>query len=323
MKKFIRLFFIFFFNILLFSILLLVIDYLVVMKEYNIYEKSINDSGYKGKEHIKGRPFEYNLKMNVYRSVSEMINYKDSRRIVNPGFEKRPIILYGCSYAYGDFLDDRQTFGNKLSLQTSRPVYNFAYSGWGLQHMYFQLENENGVYSQINNPEYAIYVFMGDHIHRMHYHYLGLASGGNQLGYEKKGNKLIKKVPFFIQLNRLNFLKKIEENFIFKHYTLNPSKQDENFDLMKAYFIQSKLKLSEIYPDIKFLIIKYPYPHCNQWYYSTPRWKELDQAGFIVVDLKEMLKEDLLTDEYRLPDEHPNEKAWDTIVPELIKKIKL
>lgn len=323
MNKWIKFLFITIVNLCLVLIFLIMFDYYSVRREYNAYIKSINSSSYKGKEHISGRPFDYNFKMLIYKDVNQLIDYNSPRRLINPNFPKRPIIVYGCSYAYGDFLNTKQTFGYKLSTLTSRPVYNFAGSGWGLQHMYFQLENNNNIYKQITNPQYAVYIFMGDHIHRMFYHYLGLASGGLQLGYVENNNKLIRKTPFFIQINRINILKNAEEKYLLEHYTYNTKRQDKNFNLMKTYFIESRKKLVENYPNIKFIIVKYPYSGCNQWYYYTPRWKELEKQGFIVVDLEKILKEDLLTDEYRLPDGHPNEKAWNLIVPELVHKLAL
>ncbi len=53
--------------------------------------------------------------------------------------------------------------------------------------------------------------------------------------------------------------------------------------------------------------------------YFTNRWKELEDERFIVYDLKNKLKENLDSEEYKIPDEHPNTKAWDIIIENLLK----
>ncbi len=323
MNKFLKLFFIFVVNLVLIIVLLIIIDYFVAKRDYDNYINFIKMSNYKGTDQVKFRSFSYDLSFRVFNAPSDFITYTERRRIMNPDAGQRSIMFFGCSYAYGDFLETEQTIGYKVSALTDRPVYNFAGSGWGLQHMYIQLEKKNAIFDQIKNPEYAIYIFMGDHIHRIYYHKWGLAKGGLQLGYSAKNNKLVKSVPLFVHLNRLNILKIIEEKYLFANYTYNSKRQDENFDLMKLYFIESRKKLLEKYPDIKFVILKYPYPHSKQWYYETSRWDELEAQGFIIVDLDELTKKNLLSDDYRLPDEHPNEKAWDLISQLLVKKLAL
>lgn len=50
----------------------------------------------------------------------------------------------------------------------------------------------------------------------------------------------------------------------------------------------------------------------------------LQNAGFIVIDRKNLVYFEDNDEKYRLSktDIHPNEKAWDVIVPELVKYLK-
>ena len=47
-----------------------------------------------------------------------------------------PIIVFGDSYTYGEFLKYNQTFSYKLAYTLKRPVYNRAIPGVGIEHMY-------------------------------------------------------------------------------------------------------------------------------------------------------------------------------------------
>ena len=82
----------------------------------------------------------------------------------------------------------------------------------------------------------------------------------------------------------------------------------------------------EKYPDVKFIIIKHPVSKKmieNDYFYNTERWKELEKEGFIVVDLAKDLDFDITSKEYILPDMHPNKKAWQIVIPKLVKDLKM
>ena len=51
------------------------------------------------------------------------IEYRETKE------EKNPIVVLGCSYAYGQGLKDKETFSYLLSEYTSRPVISFAHCG--------------------------------------------------------------------------------------------------------------------------------------------------------------------------------------------------
>ena len=91
-------------------------------------------------------------------------------------------------------------------------------------------------------------------------------------------------------------------------------------------FLQSKKKLEEHYPNIKFVILKYNVENDYELNYETPfMWDFLEKEGFIILDTKDLIgrkfvsnSKDTVKDGY-----HPSEYAWDLIIPPLIKKLNL
>lgn len=77
---------------------------------------------------------DYGKKLQTFNDTYEQRNYfSDENRYKTVGSKnKKPVVIFGCSFAYGEYLNDNQTFGYKLSKQTGRTVYNFAYSGGDL-----------------------------------------------------------------------------------------------------------------------------------------------------------------------------------------------
>ena len=109
---------------------------------------------------------------------------------------------------------------------------------------------------------------------------------------------------------------------------------DKNFDLVKAYFEDARRELQKRYPGIKFIIMKYPgkidYDENHQmlkndyylhYIFRTPRWKELEDEGFIILDLTKYIDVNLSDEKYTFPDGHPNAKAWDIITERLVGDI--
>ncbi len=73
-------------------------------------------------------------------------NLANSRKYTKPS-----IILFGCSYTYGTFLEEKQTLGYKLTNLTKRNVYNEGIEACGIQCMNFILNNEH-FYNKITPP---------------------------------------------------------------------------------------------------------------------------------------------------------------------------
>ncbi len=180
-------------------------------------------------------------------------------------------------------------------------------------------------------PEYAIFVFIGHHLYRIFAN--KYAVNNYYLDYKYK-NGIMEEVhnPLVYYLNGLYIVRKYIENiYLFK--ILSRENADKNFDLLKLYFEDARRELQKRYPGIKFIILKYPvedeyydyelYPdyYYYEYTFKSPRWKELEQEGFIIVDLLKCIDVDLSSKKYTFPDGHPNAKAWDIITERLSKDI--
>ena len=113
--------------------------------------------------------------------------------------KKPPILLFGCSFAYGTFLKNNQTFSYKLSKLTKRNVYNMALEACGIQYMYYFLSDEN-FYNDFssNPPQYVIYLYIPSHLQRLTSNIFpnSLSLNGKLLLYNLKDNSLkIEKTP--------------------------------------------------------------------------------------------------------------------------------
>lgn len=70
------------------------------------------------------------------------IIYRDEIR--NPAYtksNKKPVLITGCSFAYGLFLDEKDCFHSILSKATGRTVYNIAVPSGSPRELLFLLKN--------------------------------------------------------------------------------------------------------------------------------------------------------------------------------------
>lgn len=98
----------------------------------------------------------------------------DDRRVFEKDKTKPPIIVFGCSYAYGHGLKKEESFSYLLSEITGRTIYNYAECGG---HFYASLQEfsndvknkereDNETAKYIKTADYIVYVYMYDHINR-------------------------------------------------------------------------------------------------------------------------------------------------------------
>lgn len=249
----------------------------------------------------------------------------DLRKPTGLEYKNAPIIIFGCSFAYGDRLKDNQTFSYKLSKLVKAPVYNRAACGWGLQNMFHQIRTKEIFNVVKQKPQQVIYVLMYDHIYRMYRHTYAFPFNNMLfLQYKFKKNDFVKydpKIPF---LERLS-LSGIFYNHFARENAKNPKYFDKNFNLMKQYFIKSKNELEAKYGKINFAIVKYEFEETYEnVYLKTERWKELEDAGFTVLDTTELMGRKLnKPEDYADDGFHPSEKVWDNLTPIIAKKLNL
>ncbi len=237
-------------------------------------------------------------------------------------FTSKPIVFFGCSFTYGMNLEKEQTLPYKIAYLAKRPTYNRAYSAWGVQHMLYQTKLEE-MYSQLPEPEYAIYTMMHDHFRRL---YIITFMRGQMLNedfnlrYKEKDGKLYE----IKHKNHLyNFIKRLYlTNVLFNHYVekikLRPENGEEYTNFALKHFVESKEEMQKHWKNTKFVVYFYDY-HEN---YDLLKNK-LEKEDFIIIDNKDLTNEDLTAEKYMFADYHPKEAAWDLLVPKLVKELKL
>lgn len=245
-------------------------------------------------------------------------------------YSKKPIAIFGCSYAYGHYLKNEETFSYKLAHLAKRPVYNRAVVAWGVQHMLYQAQSPI-LYEQVPEPEYVMFVMMFDHLRRL---YSRSFSSGHLLNEERylrykefNGGLVPKKdvevhsITGFIKniLDRAYLTGKIQQIYVEK-YLIDDKNYDSYSKFMLKHFLQSREKMQEHWKNTKFVILMYDYFNSN----DSDFRKLLEDNGFIVINLQELTQTDLNAKEYKLEnDPHPNAKAWELITQKLIQKLNL
>ena len=257
----------------------------------------------------------------------------DGRSLVGKDYKKSPILLLGCSYTYGLGLTKEETFGYQLSQYTKRPVLNWGWKTEGADYSLLQLKQKENIDKLSKNPpQYVIYTYMYDHLDR-------LISKNRQYRWyylRKYGIIDTQKYTSFDNLYTvLAFKNKIFENSLYKG-NIYENLLDFDINIIKAM----KKETQKLAPDSKFVILIYsdnydvmkenkkavPFEEYNTL--NSPKWKELEKEGFIVISTKELLgremnkESDIIKDDYTLT-LHPSAEIWHQIVIKLSKKLDL
>ena len=170
-----------------------------------------------------------------------------------------PIVVFGCSFAYGHRLNASQTFSRKLSEKLKRTVYNRAYCGAGFQHAYKQSLSDN-FYKTVPPSKTVIYILIEDHFRRICGETFFLYDNYLNIHYKYKNGR-------FIEDNYNNFiyrflkssylLKYIRFNLKFQNF-LNPKNFDEISDEALAYLVQTRNNLEQHWNNkINFIVLVY------------------------------------------------------------------
>lgn len=261
----------------------------------------------------------YSLKVPVFNYDAEK---KLMRKPIGINYKKGPIVLFGCSYTYGDGLKETNTFSYKLSRYTNRPVYNRSFVGWGPQHILYQLRRDD-FYKEVKSPEYVIYTVMSDHLNRLFRYQYPSPFSYAPLRYKLVKGKFEEIHPLFTQISGMYTISYLQQ-FIEKNITMSYFNKDKNLDYFCQLMKESKRLLNKKYPNTKFVIFIYR-EYNDMFIDNESLQRRLKNNGFILIDSDELTPHLLLAQPgYKTIDvAHPSDKAWDLIVPKLAKKLNL
>ena len=242
---------------------------------------------------------------------------------------KKSIVLFGCSYTYGDGLSEEETFSHQLYKSTKGyDVYNYGISGGGVQHMSYFIKDIKILEEVKNPPEYVFYTYIPSHIDRVRYYYF-TENTSNFIGitakFDSYKNIVLEKNVLLPKPLYKTFIMKLIFDLRSKYEKINEVKYiNDNKEIIYQLLIQSKQIINKKFPKTKFVILVYDDETDNSFLYDMNAYfKQLSQNGFIVIYVDDLIGKEQ-KDKERLADNiHPNARAWRLIVPELIEKLNL
>lgn len=235
------------------------------------------------------------------------------REPVGTEYNSEPIYLYGCSFAHGDFLEEKERPDYILSELTKRPVYNFSMGGKGIQHALFIMQNQEKVKPY---PEYFIYICYSDQLRRL-LEPCGVIDNENFLNFKIINNRIVfypEKTDF---LQNTYLYRKLLQMFLYHNQEILSS--DKTFKTFELFIKQMNEEIHQNYPDSKFIFIFYDNSPFNKK--QTEDLIKMENKQFKILNLPDILGDSFYENpKYKIPnDEHPSAAAWRVIIPEIIK----
>lgn len=235
--------------------------------------------------------------------------------------QKHTILLFGCSFTYGANLKPDETFSHILAKIAKSTVYNKACSGWGAQHMLYQLKQDS-FYKEVQNPDYIIYTFIDDHLNRLNfYQYGGFWGNCVNLRYKEQNGEFVEIKPFLKPLWHFFVVKELQQMHERKLNT--PLFNTKNVTMFSKMMKESLKLTKQHYPNSKFIFLIYS-PCAREDKNLENMYKDLEKAGFIIMRTDDFVKVNLTDAPYHFGEDcHPTAKAWEEIAPALAKKLNL
>ena len=250
--------------------------------------------------------------------------------------QKAPILLLGCSYAYGEFISLEDNFASKLTNLSGRWVYNFGEPGQGPIYSLLSLELEKKEPLITVEPEYVIYLYMFHHPNRWYF--------TQYYDYYRKQNW----IPFQKHSVLDNFYTfRYFRNMDIDKYFHEDENLEKRMDLFFKMMNEIKNKSKELYPDSKFVFLIYSDVNkdlCEGLMNSVKKDSQdiekmfeimnskqfkhrLEAMDMQVITTEELINRKMVKQSDRAENDphypHPSASAWDEVIPKLIKKLKL
>lgn len=258
------------------TVLLLVADYFC----YCSYEGT-------NKKPKPVRDYIYNYKNkteqeNFDKYIYDKIVKRTYRKIENENSHLKPIVLFGFSNVYGLNLTPQETISFNIGKITKRPVYNRAKAESSLNHMYYQLSNDD-FYKIVKKPEIIFYFYSPKQFMLMN-HKLDFCQ--HDIYYKLKRGRLIKYEN--IPLYKKSYLMSAINRFIFRKGYFKNIYYTTDAKLFETLLIESKKEAQKHWGDnIKFVIVK-----CfdSDNILEDKIFINLSKQGFVIFELKKFMK---------------------------------
>lgn len=265
-------------------------------------------------------PVEYNFKKHRNKDKIEFKGTSD----------KRPIIVIGCSYAYGILLPEEKTLAGQLNKVTGRTTYNLGQPATGPQIVYEQL-NDPDIKQDVPDAEYIIYVFIQNHIMRQFMNFVLLNGSEISPKYELDKDNNLKKQKMLTPKILYTFF--TLRNYLDKKMVIKDRIEFQNGLPLFRKTLEESIKISQKnYPNCKFVLLEFPQgAMCEPTYVEKSQElkdeniKALEDIGVIYINAEQLAGHKFRdVKKYRLADkDHPNDKVWEEIAPALKAKLNL
>ena len=234
---------------------------------------------------------------------------------------QKPIVVFGCSFAYGHYLYQNQTFSYKLANILQKPVYNRAIAGAGPQYAYYQTLTEE-FYEEIPKTDTIIFVMIDDHYRRILGEMFSISDQDLNLHYKIINNNLVMDnyknylLNYFKHSNTLKFIRHKYKNY----YIENPNNAEKMTNDLMLYFIKTRENIEKKWNNkINFYVIFY-----EEIKHQDMLQKKLKENNFKVIKTSQLTNENLSSEEYKMLDNgHPKESAWNLLTPLIAKELNL
>jgi hypothetical protein len=136
--------------------------------------------------------------------------------------------------------------------------------------------------------------------------------------YFRIGNHLYRRTP---EITFWDYIEMSPLGEVISNNRFSIASDAERFKLFKLYIDTCNRELKKRNPNTKFIILVYVYSNNI----SSKQWKEFEKEGIKVLRFDGKEYEYLYLPEYRssIDHIHPSGKAWDKIVPVVIKQLNL
>lgn len=293
-------------NLMIFLVAFFSIDYIVYKQQDKIYNLHIGYFQNLTKKIAVSDEYDKTY-------IKERIQFRPALNENNT--EKRSIVLTGCSFVYGQYLNENEILSYKIAQLVENPVYNLGVISKAINTtisllQYGAFEKEVKI-----EPSLVIYTYADFQLLRLIMPNMPFED--NEFMFKINDNKLERKRPPFI-ISRFISLSVLRNKLY--EFTKRHSKIYREYlkKLLKLHFLEMKKLIDSKYSNVKFVVVVY-YP-CKIFEEIA---SELEKENIEIIRLtKEEFGINVKDRNYLLPDGHPNALVWEIITPKLVEKIK-
>ena len=303
-------------NILLIFIAVFIFNYLYFVKltannmdipYYEVFSKHAYENIY------------FTLKMSTFDDFYKKREANMFRPVSGEEYtEKKPIILMGCSFAYGHVLDDNKILSARIAEKAKRTVYNFAYPGWGTQNIIYLMQHNQklqNVKKEGEGKQYIIYWYIYDHLRRLYIPFF-FTDTYYALLYTEKNGTLVRKERNHPYIDAFYLIKDQEYKRVLTDYA-ERTEEMEKYRFFMQHMYRIKEEKDKLFPDAQIIVMSSSEPFPDQVV------SDLEAIDIPVLYTKDLTGVDMENDPEWTYDIHPNAAAVELLSDALIKELGL